>query len=280
MFYEEYWGLGEAPFENTPDPRFLYYSRQHQEGLMRLIYVIRGRKGAGMLTGVFGCGKTALGRTLLTKLEKDTYKIAFITNPRVDDIELLRLIAYYLGVSEPPIRKADLLIIIENLLINNMRDGKETVIIIDEAHAIEDKNVFEEIRLLLNFQIENRFLLTLLLFGQPELKQHIDNNKQLSQRIAMRYHLTHLDQKDTLNYVLHRLKIAEQTRPIFTDQAINLIHERSGGIPRRINQICDVSLFTGCAKNAERIDRSLVQEAIESIEDTKGIENTESIGEH
>ena len=154
--YEEHWSLKEKPFQNTPDPRFLYYSPQHEEALMRLIYTVRERIGAAMLTGVFGCGKTVIAQALLKELSSEQYKSAFIVNPRLDDVDLLRMIVHHLGTTEPPIRKADVLNILHDILLNNMRNGKETVVIIDEAHAIVDNNVFEEIRLLLNFQLQDR----------------------------------------------------------------------------------------------------------------------------
>ena len=103
--YEEYWGLNEKPFENTPDPRFFYYSSQHEEALARMLYVIKGRKGAGMLTGVFGCGKTLIGQAIFKEISKEKYKVATITNPRLNDINFLRMIVYLLGVVEPPQKK-------------------------------------------------------------------------------------------------------------------------------------------------------------------------------
>lgn len=263
--YEEYWGLKEKPFENTPDPRFLYSSIQHEEALCRLIYVVRENKGAGMLTGVFGCGKTLLGRALLRELEKDIYKVAYLTNPRMEDIDLLRIIAHHLGNPELPQRKSDVLISLEKTFANNLRDGKKTVIIIDEAHVIEKDSVFEEIRLLLNYQLEDKFLLTLLLLGQPELKDKIESNKQLLQRIAMRYHLESLSSDEIKKYILHRLKIAGSDKDTFNPDALRVIFERSAGIPRRINQVCDMSLLTGFVKKAKMIDESIVLEAIESL---------------
>lgn len=263
--YEEYWGLKEKPFENTPDPRFLYRSPQHDESLSRLIYVVREGKGAGMLTGVFGCGKTVLGRALCKELEKDVYKVGFVNNPRLGDVDLLRMIAYQLGSVELPDRKTDILITLEKLLTDNIKDGKKTVIVIDEAHTIEDKNVFEELRLLLNFQLEDKFLLTLILLGQPELNKKIEDNKQLAQRIAMRYHLEELNREETAHYIKHRLEIAGGKREIFAPLTAGLIFERTGGIPRRINQVCDMCLFTGFAKKVKIIDEEIVREAISSL---------------
>lgn len=264
--YEAYWKLKEKPFENTPNPHFLFYSSQHEEALSRLVYVVKENKGAGLLTGVFGCGKTLLGRALLKELEKDLYKVAFITNPRMDAIDLLRIIAHHLGASEIPTSKSDILITLEKIINNNYRDGKKTLVVIDEAHTIDNKQVFEEVRMLLNFQLDDRFLITLLLFGQPELKDKIEENKQLLQRIAMRYHLEGLKKEETSNYIIHRLEVSGGSVSLFTPEALELIYERSNGIPRRINQICDMSLMVGFGKKATELDGKLVQEAIDSLE--------------
>jgi general secretion pathway protein A len=155
--------------------------------------------------------------------------------------------------------------LIGNILVNNVKDGKETLVIIDEAHVIDDMEVFEELRLILNFQFENRFLLTLLLMGQPELRERIHKNKQLAQRIAVGYHLEPLSKKEIGGYIAHRLEVAGRRRFIFTEQTLKPIYENSGGIPRRINQICDMSLITGFNYEAKIIDEKIVNEAVESI---------------
>lgn len=264
--YTSYWGLTEKPFENTPNPRFLYASPEHEEGLTRLLYGVRERKGAVMLTGVFGCGKTLLGYTLFRELEKDIYNTAFVINPRMDELDLLRYIAHELGGQEMPEKKADVLVLMKEILMNNFRDGKESVILIDEAHTIENPMVFEEIRLLLNFQMAERFLVTIILLGQPELIELIKSNKQLSQRIAIRYHLEAFKPDETKAYVAHRLAVAGRTAETFDPEALALLHTRSGGIPRRINQIADMALFVGSSLEKNIIDKALIEEAIKGLE--------------
>ena len=269
--YEQYWKLSEKPFENTPDPRFIYYSMQHKEGLSRLLYVVSENKGAGMLTGTFGCGKTLLARTLIKKLDRDVYRIAFIGNPYLTYEELLMHIVYNLGTKDLPTRKSDILVnvILEKLneiLENNRRDGKKTVIIVDEAQVIKNQGVWEELRLLLNFQLEDSFLLTLLILGQPELREIIDNNKQFAQRIAVKCHLDRLNEEETKGYILHRLSVANRSEPLFNDGAYRLIYEKSGGIPRRINHISDMALFLGFGKKLDLIDERVITEISADME--------------
>lgn len=269
--YKEYWHLKEKPFENTPDPRFLYYSSQHEEALMRLTYAIQERKGAAMLTGVFGCGKTLLSQALLEKFERGNYRIAIIANPQLEYAEFLRAITTRLGATGLPTRKTELLTdflldTLGEILENNMSDGKDTIVIVDEAHIIEDKKIFEELRMLLNFQHKDRFLLTLLLLGQPELRKNVDNIKQFAQRIAVRYHLDRLNKQEAQDYIAHRLGIAGRTDPIFTAKATELVYQQSGGIPRRINHICDMSLFIGFGKKVDKINEDVIKETVNDLE--------------
>ncbi len=269
--YKEFWGLKEKPFRNTPDPKFLYYSTQHEDALMKLSYAVNEGLGAAMMTGVFGCGKTLLGSALIRDLGKDKYKVAYITNPQITHTEFLRAILRNLKSRTLPDTASDLLAdaILEELnktLMDNMRDGKETIVIIDEAHIITDEKVFEELRLLLNFQLEDRFLLTLLLFGQPELARKIGNFKQLEQRVAVRCHLDRFNEKETQEYISHRLEVAGRKRPIFTKDALSLIFDRSGGIPRRINTVCDLGLLAGFGKKKEKVDMEVVRKAIQDFE--------------
>jgi len=264
--YEAYWKLKEKPFRNTPDPKFFFHSVQHEDALLKLTYAAAESMGAAMLTGVFGCGKTLIGQALLKNLGTERYSIAFINNPMLTSPELLRSIVRNLKSTVLPDKMTELMAdalleILQDVLINNMRDGRETVVIIDEAHIIKDDDIFETLRLLLNFQLQDKFLLTLFLFGQPELRNKISNYKQLEQRIALRCHLDRFNEKETAQYIIHRLKVAGAEKDIFTIDAIKLIYEKSGGIPRRINHICDLSLLTGFGRKVEKIDSSIVDKA-------------------
>lgn len=262
--YKEYWGLAEMPFENTADPRFIYYSAQHEEAFSRLSYVVTVGKPAAVLTGVFGCGKTVIAQALMASLNKAKYDVAFIVNPQLNNVELLREIVYDLGIRDNlPTLKTDIMHLLDERLHQNLDDGKNTVVIVDEAHLIKDELIFEELRLLLNLQYKDKFMLTLILLGQPELKEKINNIKQLQQRIYTRYHLEGLQSEETAKYIQHRLSVAKTNREIFADDAFRPIYEGSGGIPRRINQICDMALLTGYGRKVKMIGKELIDEVVQ-----------------
>ena len=265
--YEAYWGLRRKPFENTPDPSFFYASGQHQEACARMLYCIRERKGAGVLSGAFGCGKTVVGRVILQELNQERYRYAFLANPRLNDVDLLRMVAHRLGVAHPPANKADVLIQVEELVTNHAKEGRDTVVVVDEAHAIEDPHVFEELRLLLNLQWQDRFLVTLLLLGQPELATIINGNQPLEQRIGIKSRLGPLTLEETRAYIQHRLFVAGHALPegLFHPNAITIIYESSGGIPRRINRLCDICLLAGFGMKASIIEADLVAEEVQGL---------------
>ena len=264
--YKDFWKLKELPFENTPDPRFFYTSVKHHEALSRLQYLVREKKACGVLTGVYGCGKTLVLQALRKSTEPEGVKFSFVTNPRLDDLGILRLVLRGLTMHEVPAHKADVLMGLQSYIESVAQDGKHSVIVIDEAHAINNDEVFEELRLLMNFQQENRFLLTLLLVGQPELKNRVDANKQLNQRVSLRFHLDAFGLPDTQNYIRHRLSVAgDAQHTVFTPEAIELIQRHSGGIPRWINNYCHMSLLTAFGKGLHHITPEIVDEAVASL---------------
>lgn len=261
--YLAYWGLAEKPFKNTCDPRFLCPSEQHEEGLTRLKYAVSSHFACAMLTGIFGSGKTLLAQALFDSLNPDQYSKAFIFNPQLNPVELLREIIYQLGVHDSlPEQKTDVLHRLSDILNDNYSEGRHTVIAVDEVHLIEDRAIFEELRLLLNFQKRDTFLLTLILIGQPELKEKISQMKPFDQRVSIRFHLKGLRPEEVTQYVHHRLTVAGSEHEIFDESACRAIYESTGGLPRRINQVSDLALLTGYGHKADKITAEIISEVL------------------
>jgi len=264
--YEQYWGLKEKPFENTPDPRFLYRSPQHEEALMRLLYAIEEKKGAAILSGEYGSGKTILSRVLLDSIDPNKFQVAILTNSKLPSLEFLREIARQLGDTTLPEKKVDLLNNLNDILSRNASINRHTVVVIDEAQLIEEREVFEELRLLLNFQFNNQ-LLTLLLLGQPELREKVNRIPQLRQRIGIRHHLVFLNEAETGNYINHRLKTAGKKEEVFTKAALKVIYDYSKGCPRMINNLCDLSLLAGFGRKIVKIEEDIIQEVAKDLKE-------------
>jgi general secretion pathway protein A len=265
--YESFWKLKEKPFENTPDPRFIYYSHQHKEAVARMLYVVREHKGAALLTGEYGSGKTLLSRVLWHELQQENkFQSVFILNPRLSGLEFIQEIVHQLGAPEVPANKIELFHAMHKLLYASYNAGKHCVIVIDEAQAIEDRNIFEEVRLLLNFQLDTAFLLTIILLGQPELRYSVMSLPQFMQRMAVRYHLKAFEEVETREYILHRLGVSGAKRQIFDEEALHEVHVSSQGIPRRINTLCDLALLVGFGSNLETIDKSVITKISQDLE--------------
>ncbi len=262
--YQKHWSLRKLPFENTPDTEFFFESEAHEEAFSRLSYVVEEKKSCGVLTGAYGTGKTLVLKSLERRFKKKGYVFSFVTNPRLDDLGLLKIILHNFTGYNVPKQKEDVLMGIERFLRDTFQDGKHVVVAIDEAQLIDDEKVFEELRLLLNFQTETRFLLTLILCGQPELKEKLDSNKQFSQRVTLSYRLKPLDLEETRRYVEHRLEVAGLKENIFDDRAMELLYERSGGIPRWINNIANMSMLAAYSKGEKTVTEALVAEGVES----------------
>jgi general secretion pathway protein A len=261
--YLEYWGLADRPFRNTTDPRYLCPSEQHVEALTRLQYAVHSNLACTMLTGIFGSGKTLVAQALLENLKADRFAKAFIFNPKLTDVELLKEIVYQLGYHEKMSdEKTEVLHRLTDILNDNYSESRHTVIVVDEAHLIEERSIFEELRLLLNFQKKDKFLLTLILVGQPELREKIAQLKPFDQRVSMRFHLKGLRLDETKIYIDHRLKVAGTERQIFAEETYRLIHESTGGLPRRINQVCDLALLTGYGQKADKITVGILNEVL------------------
>ena len=260
LTYQTYWNLSAAPFDNLPDPAFYFPSAKHEEARRRLLYGIQTKKGAVMLIGDVGCGKTLLSRTLIQTLSGTRHDVALIVNPALTAMEFLVEILYQFGL-DPHGSKVELLHRLNDRLLANAQQNIQAVLMVDEAHAIQDRRIFEDLRLLLNFQLNNQFLVTLVLLGQPELWGRVKSIPQLGQRIAVRYHLEPFSAAETYRYIQFRLKAAAGDPDLFTKAAVLEIFQRSGGISRIINSICDLCLVLGAQDQLTCIDVPLVTRA-------------------
>lgn len=262
-----FFGLHQKPFNPTPDPAFLYPSPGHREGLAHLLYGVQEHKGFILLTGEVGTGKTTLLRTLLGRLDGTTAS-AFVSDTTLPFEGLLEYILEDFGVAKPGESHVQRLIALNNFLIERRRAGQNTVLILDEAQNL-DLHALEQIRLLSNFETQTEKLLQILLVGQPELLDTLDRPelRQLKQRIGLRCRLLPLTPAQTRDYIRTRLRIAgARDLGLFSDAAITRIAEYSGGIPRLINTLCDHCLLIGYADQIRRINRAIVDEAIEYFE--------------
>jgi general secretion pathway protein A len=265
--YLEYYGLTEPPFDITPNPRFLFYSPKHREAFNHLLYGIRERKGFVQMTGEVGAGKTTLCRAMLEQLD-DRYATALILNPMMSASELVKAIAQEFGLPVNGLDRLDTLAVINQFLLQQVERGKEAVLIIDESQDLTDE-LLEQVRLLSNLETDNRKLLQIILFGQPELRDRLNNPRlrQLRQRITVRYHLPPLKRHEVVHYVQHRLHVSGGNgTPYFTRPALWRVHRYSQGIPRLVNAVCDKALLAGFVQQSERIDFRMVGQAVRELE--------------
>lgn len=251
--FESFFGLAAKPFGKTPDPSFLYESRQHREALARLEYSV-DEKELALLTGDIGSGKTTLSRALIDRVG-DARPVVLLINPRLTPTQLLRSIARGLEI-EPARFRNDLLDQLHTRLYELYEERREPVLIIDEAQLIPSKGTFDEIRLLTNFQLDDQNLLSVVLIGQPELAARLDRDayEPLRQRIGMRYSLGPLSLEETVEYIEHRIRVAGGARNPFSATAMEEIHSLSGGVPRLINTLCTTALLDAFGEDAETID--------------------------
>lgn len=265
--YNDFYGFSEAPFNITPDPRFLFFSSRHQEAFNHLLYGIRERKGFIQLTGEVGAGKTTLCRALLEELGPEV-ETALILNPVLTATQLLRGILAELGVEIGRVDRARCLEELNRYLLAQVAAGRDVVLIIDEAQDLSPE-LLEQVRLLSNLETDQRKLLQIVLIGQPELRELLDQRRlrQLRQRITVRYHLGPLDREDSERYLRYRLLIAgANSRPTFSRWALTRIHRYSGGVPRLINAVADKTLLAGYVAGVDHLRGHHVRRAVRELE--------------
>jgi len=264
--YENFFGFKERPFQLVPNPAYLFLSRCHEEALAHLNYSVSQGDGFVEITGEVGTGKTTLCRVFLENLGNDT-EAAYIFNPKLDAIQLLKAINDELGVNSEGKSIKKLIDRLNFFLMEKKAEGKKVILIIDEAQNLS-KEVLEQLRLLSNLETNTAKLLQIILFGQPELRELLDSHelRQLAQRITLSYHLVPLNFKETGEYIEHRLRIASRKTGIrFTWAAIKAIYAYSGGTPRLINIACDRSILTAYGLNQYKITGKIAAASIREL---------------
>ncbi|MEI7879959.1 MAG: AAA family ATPase [bacterium] len=265
--YREFYSLKENPFSVTSDPSFLFLSPTHLEALDHLRYGIEQRKGFLTITGEIGAGKTTLCRALINRLDSKV-KVALILNAVLPEIQLLEAIVEDFGISVERRTKGALIKKIYKFLLEQLALGNNAVLIIDEAQNMRF-SALETVRMLSNLETEKEKLLQIVLVGQPQLKDKLNAPElvQLKQRIAVRFHIRALNEKEVADYIPHRLSIAgSHGRVVFSDDAIKAIYAHTRGVPRLINILADKALLRGFVKEIFTLDHHHIQDCIKELE--------------
>jgi type II secretory pathway predicted ATPase ExeA len=267
--YQEFFGLRELPFDLSPDPRYLHLTRRHREALANLEYGITARKTLTVLVGEAGTGKTTIVRAALQSDACRAVRTLYLANPVLTRNEFLDFLAagFSLGL-EAADSKSVLLQRLEEELLERRRLRVITALVIDEAQSMP-VDLLEEVRLLANIETSSEKLLPLVLIGQPELADRLNEPalRQLKQRVALRCMLGRLSREETAAYITGRLNVAgNMGRKLFTDDAIDLVHEYSAGIPRTVSVICDNALVSAFAMQQKRVGAQIVRDVSEDFD--------------
>ena len=268
--YEAFYGLKAKPFSLLPDPDFIYPTKKHRMAMALLEYTLLNGAPFCVLTGEIGSGKTTLVQHLLQQLEK-TFTAGVISHTHATIGELLQWILMSFGLEYRNKNKTECYQTLIEFLDQQHQQGKRTLLVVDEAQNLGVQTL-EELRMLSNINIGQRHILQMILVGQPQLRTKLQDAslEQFAQRIALCYHLEPLSREETGNYIRHRLQKAGATRELFTADAIDLIHRKTGGIPRLINIVSDLSLLFAYTEEKETVSAAAVGEAIR-IESVNGI---------
>ncbi len=263
-FYLENFGFTERPFTLVPDPAFLYWSDQHKRAFSVLEFGILSRAPITLITGAVGCGKTTLLRQVLRHIEEDSV-VGLISNAQGNRGELIQWVLHSLGVGfDPADGYVSQFQVLQDFLIENYAEGRRVILIFDEAQNLSQESL-EELRMLTNINSNKDELIQLVLVGQDELRQMIKRPelRQLAQRIAASFHLGPLSEEATAEFIAHRLRVAGGSGDEIDEKAGALIYEVTGGIPRLINQVCDMSLLYAWSADSKTVDRKIVQSVID-----------------
>jgi general secretion pathway protein A len=264
--YESFYRFEKPPFKLVADPGMLFVSTSVREALGRLEYVVRTAKGLAVMTGEVGTGKTTLVNRFLDKAGPDL-QTAYIFNPTLSGLQLLKALADELGIQTASMSKVDLTRAIYEILLRNRRAGRRTVVFVDEAQVLTP-DALEELRLISNLETWQEKLLHIVLVGQPELLATLENHdlRQLRQRVELFIRIEPMQPTETRRYIEHRLRIANPLRDVrFTAGAAQLVHRLSAGVPREVNKLCDAALTVAYVAEATVVTTRHVHEAAESF---------------
>ncbi|WP_405228729.1 AAA family ATPase [Lentisalinibacter sediminis] len=266
MSYLEHFALTEQPFRLTPDPAFVYWSKQHARAKAYMESTIWLADGFVVITGEIGSGKTTLIQSFLNELGDDVV-YAMVSQTQLSPSQFLQAVLAEFGFKPFQARKAELLDMLNMFLVEQYGEGKKVVLIIDEAQNLSPK-VLEEIRLLSGIETHKEKVLRIILAGQPELKDKIESPrlKQLTQRVRLRFHLGPLTNREMREYIGHRLKVAgADAEEIFAEDCLDLIYRRTGGVPRLINTLCDTAMLCAFAEDEKLITPAIIETALEEL---------------
>jgi general secretion pathway protein A len=266
--YESFFKFHGKPFQLNPDPAFFFGSRGHRRAMAYLEYGLHQNEGFIVVTGEIGAGKTTLLRSLIEHLDPDKVVAANLVSTQVDENDILRMVAAAFGVPCRNLDKASLLLALETYFVSLAAAGKRALLIVDEAQNLSGQAV-EELRMLSNFQLEDHALLQSFLVGQPEFRDIMQGPQmqQLRQRVIASYHLGPMDSEETRAYVEHRLHhVGWKSDPAFDDDAFGVIYAHTGGIPRRINSLCDRLLLAAFLADRHTIAEADVREVIAELQ--------------
>ena len=258
--YTEFYNLRGSPFRLNPDHRFFYVAEPHEKAIAHLKYALNRNEGFVVITGEVGAGKTTLVNRMLHDLEESRYITGTIVTSFIEHDDLVPLVAATFGVDQGAGNKASLLLNIRAFLEEQRVLGRRPILFVDEVQNLPESSL-EELRMLSNFSLPGESLLQIFLVGQPEFRETLadESLEQLRQRVVTSCHLGTLHAEDTRSYVHHRLNLANWNGdPEFSDRAFELIHRLSGGVPRRINVICDRLLLHGFLEQLHRIDAAVL----------------------
>lgn len=265
--YTRFFGLNEKPFAITPDPRYLFMSERHGEGLAHLVYGVTESGGFIQLTGEVGTGKTTLVRTLLGQMPSEV-DVALILNPNLTSTEFLVGICEELTIPLPEERNSTKALVdaLNRHLLEAHSRGRRTILMIDEAQSLS-ADVLEQLRLLTNLETTRQKLLQIILIAQPELREMLSqpNLRQLAQRVTGRYHLEPLSREEAVRYIDHRLKVAGALGEIFDAAAKREVYRLAGGVPRLMNVICDRALLGAYSRESRKVDKRTVRRAAAEV---------------